>query len=190
MPEPETPRRGRPPGAYRSVSETALEVDGGVSADASLSAHGEGQDHDALIADIARIRKIRKPFGAFTQKLALPERPGYHRHWFNDVAGRIDEAKASGWEHVAGQDKKPIKRVVGSGRDKGALYAFAMELPLVFWEEDMKAKNDAAQEKIDSIKKSPFRSAPGQAKVSDKGKFYSPQEDVDPLQISQSSVRS
>lgn len=189
MSELDPPRRGRPP-SYRPVSETALEVGDGLSADASLSEHGRDQDPDSLASDIARIRKIRKPFGAFAQKLALPIRPGYHRHWFNDVAGRVDEAKASGWEHVAGPDKKPIKRVVGSGRDNGALFAFAMELPSVFWEEDQKARNDAAQEKIDSIKKSPFRSAPGQAKPSDTGKFYSPQEDTGPLQISQSSVRS
>jgi hypothetical protein len=179
MPARKTPVRRT---AYRPVSETALEVDRNISADASLSRHAVGKSEDTLAADIARIRKIRKPFGAFTQKLALPERHGYHRHWFNDVAGRIDEAKASGWEHVKDQEGKPIKRVVGSGRDKGALYAFAMELPLVFWEEDQKAKHDEAQSKIDEIKKSPFRAAAGQAKKSDGGKFYSPQEDA-PLQI-------
>lgn len=173
------PQRRTP---YRGVADTAVEVQTNLTADASLTAHGGGQSPSSLASDIARIRKIRKPFGAFTQKLALPERAGYHRHWFNDVAGRIDEAKASGWEHVKDQEGKPIKRVVGSGRDKGALYAFAMELPSVFWEEDQKAKHDEAQSKIDEIKKSPFRAAAGQAKKSDGGKFYSPQEDA-PLQI-------
>lgn len=181
MPAPKGRRPGRQP-AYRPVSETSLEVNQGMTADASLSSEGQGQEPDALLSDIERIRKIRKPFGAFTQKLALPTRDNYHRHWFNDMPGRIDEAKASGWAHVKDQEGKPVKRVVGTGRDNGALHAYAMELPEVFWREDQQAKFDAAQEKMDDLKKSPFRAAPGQAKKSDGGKFYSPEESA-PLQI-------
>lgn len=140
---------------------------------AAAETNGEPQDLDA---EIARIRQIRKPLGAFSQKLALARRPGYHRHWFNDVAGRIEEASANGWAHVKGRDGKPLARCVGTGRDKGSLYAFAMELPEVFWQEDQDARNQAATDKIDSLKKSPFRAEPGAAKPSDKGKFYDPSE--------------
>lgn len=182
---PANKRRGAPKGGWpRKVQETAIPVSESLSADADISEHAHSTDNRAsLLEDIARIRQIRQPFGAFTQKLALPVRSGYHRHWFNDVAGRIDEAEAGGWKHIKGKDGKPIRRVVGTGRDNGALYAFAMELPEVFWEEDMQARNEAAASKMDELKKSPFRAPAGTAKASDKGKFYSPTEGTDPIQV-------
>jgi hypothetical protein len=127
---------------------------------------------------IARIRTVRQAFGGpMSQKLALPTRSGYHRHWFNDVGGRIDEAKASGWSHVNNpRDGKPLRRAVGTGRDNGVLYAFAMEIPEVFWQEEMDAKHAQAKAKIDDIKTKPFQAKPGTAQVSDKGKFYDPTE--------------
>ena len=173
------------PGA--EVAQPALEVGTGLTADHALAPNAEPQEGETLEQAIARIRQVRTPFGAMSQKLAIPERPGYHRHWFNDVAGRIDEATASGWAHV--KDPKtgqPMKRTVGSGRDGGALIAFAMELPEVFWQEEMDARNKLAMAKLDSIKKNPFASKPGQAQESDKGKFYDPTEGTGkgPLQIS------
>ena len=135
----------------------------------------ELSERDQYDAEVSRIRQTRKPFGAFTQKLALASRPGYHRHWFNDIPGRIDEAKISGWTHV--NDKgQPVKRIVGTGRDKGALYAFAMEIPSVFWEEDEQAKFARAKAPIDAIRSSPFQAQKGQAEKSDNEKFYSPRE--------------
>lgn len=131
-----------------------------------------------LAAEIERIRAFRKPLGAYSQKLALPTRSGYHRHWFNDVAGRVVEAENNGWTHIRGTNGKPVSRCVGSGRDKGALYAFAMEIPLIFWQEDQDARNRAAAQKMQSLRSSPFRAAPGTAQPSDKGKFYSPTDDV------------
>lgn len=135
-------------------------------------------DADQLNKDIARIRKLRKPFGAFSQKLAIDERPGYKRHWFNDSPGRIDQAKANGWEHVKDKQGRPVQIVVGTGRDKGALLAYAMELPKVFWDQDMAARHAEAKARMDGIKKNPFPSAPGSAKASDRDKFYSPGDEV------------
>jgi hypothetical protein len=166
-----------------ATSETAVAVDEGVSADVSLTPETVSTDDRAqLIEDVARIRQIRKPFGAATQKLAIPQRPGYHRHWFNDEAGRVDEAKASGWSHIKGRDGQPIRRAVGTGRDNGVLRAYAMELPEVFWQEDMAARHAEAQARMDSVKKSPAQAKPGQAKPSDKGKFYSPNDEA-PISI-------
>lgn len=162
-----------------TVRERNVPLEAGGSADVDvMEAMAEEAHEDAadLAAEIERIRGFRTPLGAFTQKLALPKRRGYHRHWFNDVAGRVDEAKANGWAHVLGTDKKPIARCVGTGRDKGAMYGFAMEIPEVFWLEDMAARNADAQAKVDALKSSPFRAAPGSAKASDSGKFYSPDD--------------
>ena len=144
----------------------------------------DSHDGEDLDAAIARIRATRKPLGAFSQKLALPKRTGYHRHWFNDVAGRIDEAKANGWAHVKGTDGKILSRCVGTGRDKGSLFAFAMEIPLIFWEEDQAAYHEAAAGKVDALKNNVARAAPGtKAAKEDRGKFYDPQDGEAPVSI-------
>lgn len=175
------------PAPARSPLLQAIDVHPGkqddLTADAAIGAV-QGDNRAQLIADIERIKKLRKPFGTFTQKLALPQREGYKRHWFNDEPGRVEEALSNGWAHV--QDSKsgqPVRRVVGTGRDKGALYAYAMEIPKVFWDQDMQARHDAAQARIDEIKKNPFRSKPGQADKSDAGKFYSAKDE--PLSVQQ-----
>jgi hypothetical protein len=159
----------------RTVSGSAPMPDH-VTADAASPTPPD--ERQTLNEEIARIRKMRKPFGAFTQKLALATRPGYHRHWFNDVPGRIDEAKLSGWTHVTDDKGQPVKRIVGTGRDKGALYAFAMEIPQVFWEEDQAAQFARAKAPMDAIKSSPIQAKPGTAKAQDNEKFYSPREQV------------
>jgi hypothetical protein len=173
--EPEKRKPGRPP---KAVAHPALEIDRDLTADHSLAPDSTPHEGESLEDAIARIRAIRKPFGgAMQQKLALPERQGYHRHWFNDVAGRIDEASASGWSHIMNpRDGKTLKRAVGSGRDNGVLYAYAMELPNVFWQEEMDARHAKATAQIDAIKTKPFQAKPGQAQASDKGKFYDPTE--------------
>ena len=170
----------------KDVAGSGADVSAGVSADASIAPAFEPKDGETLEQAIARIRGFRQPFGALQQKLALPVRIGYHRHWFNDVAGRVDEAKTSGWSHVKNpRDGTPLKRVVGTGRDNGVLYAYAMELPDVFWHEEMDARHQEAKARIDGIKAKPFRAQAGQAQASDQGKFYNPVEDsgAGPLQV-------
>lgn len=187
--EPAAPRASPLASAFTDTVHSAhIPLEHGGSVDREVAEHlaAEAASTPATLeADIARIRAFRRPLGAMSQKLALPSRAGYHRHWFNDGAGRIEEATANGWAHVKGNDGKPICRCVGTGRDKGAQYAFAMELPLVFWQEDQDAKHSVATEKINSLKAQPFAAAKGQAKASDKGKFYDPHEEsgAGPLQV-------
>jgi hypothetical protein len=149
-----------------------------ISADREIT---EGAAADATDAgpsrdEISRIRSMRRPLGSMSQKLALPARRGYHRHWFNDTAGRIEEAQAAGWAFVKGNDGKNIKRCVGTGRDRNALWAYAMELPLVFWQEDQSTKNAAADAVMDGLKNQPFRAERGSMTTADRGKFYDPSE--------------
>ena len=170
-----------------AVRSGSMPIERGGSVDREVAEHMAAEaisNPDDLAAEIARIRSIRKPIGAYTQKLALPPRMGYHRHWFNDTAGRVEEAEANGWTHVKGRDGKPIARCVGTGRDRGAMYAYAMEIPEVFWLEDMAAKNKAASDRMEGLKASPFMSKPGEAQASDRGKFYDPSESGEgPIQI-------
>lgn len=95
--------------------------------------------------DEMRVRRAnRRPFGSNQQKLYYPQRSGYHRHWFNDMDGRIEEARAAGYELVK-EGSEPVRRVVGTGKDRGALFAYLMEIPKEWWEEDMKRN----QEQVD-----------------------------------------
>lgn len=165
----------------------SIPLETGGTVDRQVAEHmaaDEFTDDEQLAAEIERIRQFRKPIGNYAQKLALPKRNGYHRHWFNDTAGRVGEAEANGWTHVKDKDGRNISRCVGTGRDKGALYAFAMEIPEVFWLEDLAARNQAATDKVDALKASPFQSRAGEAKPADKGKFYDPIEaPTGPLQV-------
>lgn len=144
--------------------------------DVVASAEIDGEDiEESLDEAIARIAKIRKPLGTFSQKLAIPKRAGYHTHWFNDEGNRIAEALDNGWAFRK-KDGKPIKRAVGTGRDKGVLWACAMDLPEVFWLADMQTRHDIAQGKMDALKANPVVAPAGTAQKSDAGKFYSPSE--------------
>lgn len=166
---------------YDPAAAAPLPVQAGdesLTADAQIALGHVAGDDESYEAKIERIRKLRKPFGAFSQKLALDEREGYKRHWFNDSPGRIDQAKANGWEHVKDKQGRPVQVVVGTGRDKGPLLAYAMELPKLFWEQDMAARHLEAKARMDGIKKNPFPSQPGAADRSDAGKFYSPGDEV------------
>lgn len=151
-----------------------------LSADRPDVGYEPGENLDA---DIARIRALQRPLGVQVQKLALPRRSGYHTHWFNGEGGRIDAALASGWSFRKDNDGKPLKRAVGFGRDKGVLFAFAMDIPEVFWLEDMSARHKLASDKMEGLKAAPFQAKPGQSHKSDAGKFYSPVEGQQPLQV-------
>lgn len=83
---------------------------------------------------------VRKPFGNQEQKLAYPNREGFHRHWFNDEPGRIMRAREAGYEQVEDEDGRPVSTVVGIGRGGQALVAFLMEIPQQWFEEDMAAQ--------------------------------------------------
>jgi hypothetical protein len=186
---PEKRKPGRPPKPAVAVAEPAHTVAESLSVDHELVPGAASQEGETLEQAIARIGALRernrKEWGDLSQKLALPKRSGYHTHWFNDVAGRIDEAVASGWAHrINPRDGKPFHRVVGTGRDGKALEAYAMDLPEVFWKEEMDARHAVAAARVDAIKKNPFQAKPGQAQASDKGKFYDPTEGgAGPLQV-------
>jgi len=150
-----------------------------LTADATLLVEpGEDFDMEAYQREVERIRKQRKPFGAFSQKLALEQRRGYKRHWFNDTPGRIEEKLREGWTHVKDREGKPVKRVVGGGRNNAELIGFAMEIPVVIWEEEQAAYHREAQARMDDIRRNPVRAPSGTTHKSDANKFYSPREEM------------
>lgn len=171
--------------------EAPVAVSADLSADVSLLnpvSAPDPSDVEAYAKYVAELRQKRKPYGAQIQKLALPQRSGYKRHWFNDVGGRVQEYLDCGWTPVMDAKGSPVMRTVGSGRDNSPMKAYAMEIPSVFWEEVQQTIFDQAKAKMDDIKSAPIRSPQGAAKSSDKDKFYSPREEV--ISVTQTVSRS
>lgn len=88
-------------------------------------------------------RESRVPFGVARTKLEVPMTlEGYHLHWVNDSAGRIQEAQRGGYTFVepkevqAVDDGTQVKRLVGRNEDGSALYAYLMKIEMDFYNED------------------------------------------------------
>lgn len=127
--------------------------------DVDTQRRGPGRPSNAEIASReqtdAPAKRVRKPFGGRRQKLAYDQRPGYHRHWFNDALDRLREAKEAGYEHVIGPDGKNVSRIVGSSTKGDGLIAYLMEIPIEWYQEDQAAK--AAR--VDEVEQSMRRGA-------------------------------
>lgn len=171
---------------HADTAAHAIGVEDAMSADEAVAGqvfHEEIGEEETLEQAIARVRQLGRPLGLFTQKLALPKKAGYHTHWFNDEGSRLVDAMSAGWTHRKDEDGRPFRRAVGRGRDSGVLYAFALNIPEVIWQEEMSARHLQAGAKMESLKRSPAMAPSGTAQRSDAGKFYSPVEGQDPIQI-------
>lgn len=120
-----------------------------------------GVTADAAGGAPPRPKRVRKPFGNMDQKLNYPERKGYHRHWFNDVPGRLQRAEEAGYEQVMAPDGKPVQMVVGVGRGGNALTAYLHEIPLEDYQEDMAAQDSAVHERLGQIERGMFERPSG-----------------------------
>ena len=113
-------------------------------------------------------RETRRGFGSQDQKLAYPQRQGYHRHWFNDTPGRISRALESGWTHVKNEINGNNEReVVGVAQIGGALHAYLMEIPEEWYQDDM---DD--QEKLNASKEEAIKGGVQAQKPEDISAFY------------------
>jgi hypothetical protein len=107
-------------------------------------------------------RETRKPFGSQDQKLAYPAREGFHRHWFNEIPGRIDSALEAGYTHVLDKDAKKVSRVVGVSTSGGPLTAWLLEIPEDWYLDDMKRQQDVVDEKETAIRQGALDAKPGE----------------------------
>ncbi len=133
---------GRPPKYHEKVAEQAVPA-------------------SAVQHEPPRQRPNRKPFGSLEQKLAYPARDGFHRHWFNDVPGRIQRAQEAGYEHVKDKEDKNVCKVVGTAEGGGPLHAYLMEIPEEWHQEDMAAQQQHIDEVEATIKRGEFESKEG-----------------------------
>lgn len=111
-------------------------------------------------------RKQRIPLGTLRSKLTAERREGYHRHWINDTAGRLQMALDGGYEfvkvqgekvgdfgHIGGQDLGTmVSRIVGSHENGTPMRAYLMEIKQEWRDEDVAEKLKAAQDIDDQIR--------------------------------------
>lgn len=113
-------------------------------------------------------RESRRGFGNQGQKLAYPERDGYHRHWFNDTPGRVAAAQESGYTQVIDPaTKQPVTRVVGVSPMGGPLQSYLLEIPQEWYDDDM-----AELEKINASKEEALKRGPQPGSAQDAQAFY------------------
>jgi len=134
-----------------------------------------GDANDELERRINELRGKRAPFGRRTQKLAYPVRPGYHRHWFADHPGRIEEARLAGYEHVKDHEGKTVSKLHGRHRDGRAMLGYLMEIPEVLWKEDLQAQSERVDEGEAAIKQGQAQVGKGGEK---QGSFYVPAQGI------------
>lgn len=113
-------------------------------------------------------RMKKKSFGLERQKLAYPPRAGFHRHWANDVPGRLKDMEDRGYAKVQGNDGKPVTRIVGVRELGGGQNAYLMEIPEEWYHEDKAAMHA----EIDAVDAAIARgAAPGGAEPGTEGRF-------------------
>lgn len=94
------------------------------------------------------MQRARKPLGRQYQKLDNSERPGFHRHWFNDDdKGRVKDALEAGYTHVLDNEGKPMSRVVSRREGGGGLLAYRMEIPIDWYRQDQDEKVAARRQR-------------------------------------------
>ena len=106
-------------------------------------------------------REARKPFGSHVQKLSYPERPGFHRHWFNNTPGRLESALAAGYTHVEDKEGRKVQRPVGVDDAGQVLLGFLMEIPEEWFQEDMAAQQKNVDEMDSAIRSGAVAGSPG-----------------------------
>jgi hypothetical protein len=96
-----------------------------------------------------KLKNKRVPLGS-RNKLKYPARPGFYRRVVNDIDDRIQQFKDAGYEPVVGDmlggevgvnDPKKLGAIV-SKPVGNKITGVLMEIPLEFYEEDQKAKQE------------------------------------------------
>lgn len=159
-------RAQRSPDAVVAAPAPAPEANGHAEVVGRADAHGP--------LGSVPLQKARKPMGQLRQKLDNAERPGFHRHWFNDDKGRIQAALDAGYAHVLDNEGKPMSHIVGNKKEGGALIAYRMEIPLEFWQQDQAEKTTLRRQRQHHMQR-------GDANSGDDGRYLPQGPDGKPL---------
>lgn len=109
----------------------------------------EVQETAAIEAAPPTKRRRRASTGGFHLKLAVPEKKGFRRRWFNDTPGRLANAEELAYEHVVESGIKSdspdsrVRRLVGTQASGQPLYAYLMETPEAEFQAGIQDKEEA-----------------------------------------------
>lgn len=94
-------------------------------------------------------RRARQSVNGQSLKLAVPDKPGFHRHWFVDKPGRLELASDLAYTHVEdgsiksdGTDSR-VRRLTGTDRQGAPQYSYLMETPLEEYQAGIDEKEEA-----------------------------------------------
>lgn len=128
-------------------------------------------------------RKKRVPLGTPKQKMGAPKRAGYVRRWVNDTPGRLIQAQEAGYEFVADEESAHEKGRAGARKlrvgvteEKVSLYAYLMEIPEEFYNEDQALKQEPIDQFEDQLRHGGKVSGADRGRDSDA--FYTPSEGI------------
>lgn len=99
-----------------------------------------------------RAPRRRRPLVGAQQKMARPQRDGFHRHWVNDEDGRPEMFMEAGYEFVPamgddGDNTSGNEEItVGVKPDGSPLKAYLMEQPDEFRQEDLALSRQPVRE--------------------------------------------
>lgn len=114
---------------------------------------------------------VRKPFAERQMRLSAPRRPGFHRHWVNDIPGRVAHMQERGYKIVT-ERGNPIKKTVSVAANGAGLDGFLMEIPVQWFEKDQRESQKAADEIEATIRR-------GEVAVGDGRNRYIPRDGID-----------
>lgn len=114
----------------------------------------------AITTDLVAVAAKRIPMGKRQPRLSAAARPGYHRHWFNDIRDRLDLAVQAGYAFVKDGKGKNIERS-GGYYEGNAFKTYLMELPMQFRNEDLEARQERSDEIDSKIYDGQYKSEPG-----------------------------
>lgn len=80
-----------------------------------------------------KVRRRNRSEQGPTLRLAAEKRDGYQRRWTVDEPGKIDKlTKHNDYEHVLGDDGKPIRAITGVDGTGKQQYSYLLEIPMEF----------------------------------------------------------
>jgi hypothetical protein len=89
-----------------------------------------------------KYKESHRSFDGLDLKLKAPQRDGYTRRWVNDITGRLDKFENEYFYTKVLKEGIPIKAYVGSDKKGNEQYAYLMETPREWYNENQAEKRN------------------------------------------------
>lgn len=147
------------------------------------------------VGETNETKRTRRSFSMPVSRLAVPEIPGYHLHWFQGTPQRIARAQEAGYEFVKKDEVSINSRLLGSdtaedgntdmgsnvsivdgnavGSDNQAIRMYLMKLPEEIWQQDQELMT-GRNSRLEGVRQGLLSGLTGSGNMSesDKAKVY------------------